>query len=141
MGRWAAAAAIFAVAALGVYWYAQYLPRPYIRTLTDPGADRAAVEDAYRRLHALPGFAARAETLLGGRLRERSGAATTLAAALATDARLRQLPGEEARADALLAEFWLRRAELAAHANATRRCVRVARGRGRQGARRVRARG
>ncbi|HZF31690.1 MAG TPA: AAA-like domain-containing protein [Gammaproteobacteria bacterium] len=116
LGRWAAAAAIFAVAALGVYWYTQYLPRPYIRTLTDPGADRAAVEDAYRRLHALPGFALRAETLLGGTLRERSGTATTLAAALATDARLRQLPGEEARADALLAEFWLRRAELATHA-------------------------
>ena len=49
-GRWAAAAAIFAVAALGVFWYSEYLPRPYIRTLTDPRADRAAVEDAYRRL-------------------------------------------------------------------------------------------
>jgi WD40 repeat protein len=116
LGKWPAVAAIFAVAALAIYWYTQYVPAPYIQTLTDPDADRAAVEDAYRRLHSMPGFGARAEALLGGRLREQSGAATTLAAALATDARLRQLPGQEARADALLAEFWFRRAELAANA-------------------------
>lgn len=113
-GRWPAVAAILAVAALAIYWYTQYVPRPYLQTLLDPGADRAALENAYRRLHSMPGFAARAEALLGGRLSDQSGAATTLAGALATDARLRQLPGQEARADALLAEFWRRRAERAA---------------------------
>jgi WD40 repeat protein/subtilisin-like proprotein convertase family protein len=114
--RWGAAAAIVAIAALALYGYVEYLPRPYIATLSDPSADRAAVEEAYRRLHQLPGFAAKADALLGGTLREQSGTAATLAAALATDAQLRKLPGEEARADALLADFWLRRAERAEHA-------------------------
>ncbi|HET8698163.1 MAG TPA: proprotein convertase P-domain-containing protein, partial [Gammaproteobacteria bacterium] len=114
--RWGAAAAIVAVAALALYWYVEFVPRPYIATLSDPAADRAAVQEAYRRLHQMPGFAAKADALLGGTLREQSGTATTLAAALATDAQLRKLPGQEARADALLADFWLRRAEHAEHA-------------------------
>jgi WD40 repeat protein/subtilisin-like proprotein convertase family protein len=116
-GLWAAAALLLvALGGAAAYWYTHYLPIPYIRTLSSADADPAAVDDAYLRLHRLPGFGPLAEQLLGESLARRSGTATTLAAASATDERLRELPGQAERADELLAAFWLRKAEAAAQA-------------------------
>jgi WD40 repeat protein/subtilisin-like proprotein convertase family protein len=71
---------------------------------------------AYERLHALPGFAERADELFGAALVRASGKAATLGEASAIDARLRGLPGRDAVADGLLADYWLRRARGAANA-------------------------
>jgi WD40 repeat protein/subtilisin-like proprotein convertase family protein len=110
----AAAAALVAIAA-GGYWYTQRLPVADIEVLTNVVAEPAAVEAAYRRLRALPGFEQRADELWRDALGRQSRAATTLAAAAAADTRLRELPGQEQAADRLLGEFWLRRARERAH--------------------------
>ena len=112
----AAAALVLGSAVLAGVWYTQYLPRPYLQTLTDTSADAAAAGEAYQRLRALPGFAARAEELYAAALARSGGGATALDAASASAAQLRTLPGREALADRLLADFWLRKAAVAAQA-------------------------
>jgi WD40 repeat protein/subtilisin-like proprotein convertase family protein len=115
--RFAAAAAVALVAlAAGAFWYTQRLPVADIETLISATAQPSAVEDAYRRLRGLPGFAERADELWLDALGRQSRAATSFAAVSAVDARLRELPGQEATADRLLSEFWLRRARDSAHA-------------------------
>jgi WD40 repeat protein/subtilisin-like proprotein convertase family protein len=114
---WLAVAAVLLVAiAAGGYWYTQYLPVADSEALRSPSGDLVAVEESYRRLRALPGFAERADALWIDALARRSREAATLAAATAADTRLRELPGQDAAADGLLGEFWLRRARAAAHA-------------------------
>jgi WD40 repeat protein/subtilisin-like proprotein convertase family protein len=103
-------------AGAGAYWYTQRLPVTDIETLTSTTAAPSAVDAAYRRLRGLPGFEQRADELWLAALGRRSLAATTLADATATDARLRELPGQTETADRLLGEFWLRRAGERAHA-------------------------
>ena len=110
-----AAALLIVVLAAGGYWYTQRLPVADIATLTSGGASLAADEEAYLRLRGLPGFADRAEQLWLEALGRRSGAAATLADAVAVDTRLRERPGQDAPADRLLGEFWLRGARAAAH--------------------------
>jgi WD40 repeat protein/subtilisin-like proprotein convertase family protein len=112
----AAAALLLAILAAGGYWYTQRLPVADIETLTSASAEASAAEEAYRRLRGLPGFAQRADELWLEALGRHSRAATTLAAAIAADTRLRELPGQDATADRLLSDFWLRRAREQAHA-------------------------
>ncbi|HUQ52875.1 MAG TPA: AAA-like domain-containing protein, partial [Gammaproteobacteria bacterium] len=115
--RWAAAAAVLLAAlAAGGYWYTQRLPVGDIDTLTSATAEPSAVEDAYRRLRNLPGFAERADELWLEALGRQSRAATTLSSAMAADTRMRELPEQDTAADGLLGEFWLRRAREQAHA-------------------------
>ena len=115
--RWAAAAVVlFAALAAGGYWYTQRLPVADIETLTSADTGLATIEEAYRRLRDLPGFAQRADELWLEALGRQSRAAATLAAATAADTRLRALPGQDATADRLLSEFWMRRAREQAHA-------------------------
>jgi subtilisin-like proprotein convertase family protein/WD40 repeat protein len=110
----AAVAALGLVALAGAaYWYARYLPEADIATLTSATAAPSAVEDAYRRLRALPGFAERADGLWQQALMRQSRAATSLAEALPVDALLRVPPGDDGVADGLLGEFWLRKARAA----------------------------
>jgi len=116
---WRATAAVAALAAIVVFvpfWYTQMLPRPYIRTLSLVTDDIAVAEQAYERLHRLPGFARTADRLLAEAVTRRSERSTTLAAALEADEVLRRLPDGDALADGLLADFWLRQAERARHA-------------------------
>ena len=92
--KWLAAAAVLLVAlAAGGYWYTQRLPVADIETLTSAAAELDAVEEAYRRLRGLPGFAERADELWLAALDRQSRAATTLAAAVAADTRLRDAAG------------------------------------------------
>jgi WD40 repeat protein/subtilisin-like proprotein convertase family protein len=112
----AAAAAVLAALAAGGYWYTQRLPVGDIETLTSVAAAPSEVEEAYRRLRDLPGFAQRADELWLDALGRQSRAATTLAAATEADKRLRELPGQDMTADRLLSDFWLRRAREQAHA-------------------------
>lgn len=112
----ASAAAIVAVAAAAGFAYWNYLPQYYERTLTSAAASTAAVDAAYRGLHRLPGFAARADGLLAEALRRRSEDAQNVAALVTTDTALRALPGQGQVADRLLADFWLRKVAAAADA-------------------------
>jgi hypothetical protein len=123
-GRFALAAVmVLAMLAAGGYWYMRYLPETDIATLSSPTATLTETEEAYRRLRALPGFAARAEALWSEALERQGRAAGTTEAAAAVDTRLRELPGQDAAADLLLGDFWLRRArEARTRSAATRRC-------------------
>lgn len=115
--RVVAAAVALALAAAGAaFWYTQYLPVADVATLTSDRVDASAIDEAYRRLRALPGFAERADELFAAALVRQARATTTLAEAVAIDTRLRTLAGQESVADRELASFWLRRARGAAHA-------------------------
>ncbi|MBN1237564.1 MAG: AAA-like domain-containing protein [Gammaproteobacteria bacterium] len=111
-----AAAALIAVAAIVTIWYSQVLPRPYVQTLSVVTQDFAVAEDAYQKLHRLPGFAGTANRLLAEAMARRSRAATTHSEMLSADQVLRQLPDYEPLADRLKAAYWLRRADRARHA-------------------------
>src|SRR6185503_867807 len=111
-----AAVVLLMIAAAGGYWYTQYLPTADVATLESASADLKAVDASYQRLHALPGFAERAERLFATALARQSTAARTVAEVAAIDSRLRTLPGQNGAADGLFAAFWLRRATEASHA-------------------------
>jgi len=116
--RWqrpARMAAIAAAVLLVLGWYTQVLPRPYIDTLTFVSSDYALAIQAHRRLSRLPGFGGRADRLLSDVMVRRSEAAETVADVSAADTILRDLPDRAELADQLMASFWLRRSESAAH--------------------------
>ncbi len=109
-------AASVIVALIGVsLWYTQYLPRPYIQTLSVVTQDFEVAMDAYDKLHRFPGFAGTADRLLAGVLSRRSREAGTFAETQGTDATLRRLPGYTDLADELMGEYWMRRAREAVH--------------------------
>lgn len=110
-----AVAALLAVAVVVPIWYSQFLPRPYERTLSVVTADFAVAEDAYQKLHRLPGFAGTADRLMAEAMTRRSRSAAGYADVQAADRILRKLPGRQALADSLLGEYWLRRATAATH--------------------------
>ena len=108
--RLASAALVLLVLAAGAgYWYVQYLPTADIATLESGSASFATLDSAYQRLHALPGFAERADGLLADNLTRRSAQAEAVADVAAIDTRLRELPHQDEQADRLFAGFWLRR--------------------------------
>ncbi len=113
--RAAAAAALAAVAVAFGFWYVEILPRPYERTLAVVTGDLAVAEDAYAKLHRLPGFGGRADRLLAAALTRRSRAAGDYTQMRAADAVLRRLPGRARQADELEGDYWLRRANEAMH--------------------------
>src|SRR5690606_169965 len=79
-------------------------------------AEPAAAEDAYEKLHRLPGFASIADRLLADAMTRRSRSAESYAEMIEADRLLRRLPGQAQRADRLAGEYWLRRASDAMHA-------------------------
>src|SRR5690606_30206791 len=115
--RRAGAVAALAAAVIAVpLWYTQLLPQPYIRTLSVVTQDFALAADAHAKLRRLPGFAAPADRLLADAMARQSRAAERLAEMMAADRVLRSLPNQDALADQLAAEYWLRRANDAMHA-------------------------
>ena len=106
-----ATAALVAIAVLGIpLWYSQYLPKPYMRILTDPNQDYVTALESYRRLHFLPGFGSTADQLFADYLVAQSRAARRLAEVERFSERLAEVPGREALSESLIAEFWDRRA-------------------------------
>lgn len=112
----AAIAAVLAVATVVPIWYTQVLPQPYLRTLSVVTQDFAVAEEAYEKLHRLPGFAGTADRLLAEAMARRSRGADSYAEVMAADRVLRKLPEQAWLADQLLADYWLRRARNALHA-------------------------
>lgn len=77
--RGLAAVAAVAVVALAIpVWYSEYLPEPYIRVLNQPDAEFIRAQDAYERLHFLPGFGALADELFADYLSQQSLSASRL---------------------------------------------------------------
>ncbi len=109
---WRGLAAALAVVALILalpVWYSEYLPRPYVRALSDPGVDFVTAMDAWERLSFLPGFGTTADELFAGYLVRRSRQASRLTEVARYGDYLAQLPGKASLAAELLAEFWDRR--------------------------------
>jgi WD40 repeat protein len=106
-------AALSAVVAGLVWFYLGVLPRPYEETLKVVSVELDEAHAAWEALRRIPGFAPRADRLMGRVLVRRSRLAESWTEAQDMDARLRTLSGFEARADGLLVEYWERRAAAA----------------------------
>lgn len=107
------ASAVAAIFVLVPYWYMNYLPRPWVQTLTAIDTGFEAKQTAWQRLNRLPGFADTADNLFGEVLARRARSISTLAEIVDNDALIRELRNHEEQADQLLAEFWLRRSRAA----------------------------
>jgi WD40 repeat protein len=110
----ALATAVAAFVLLVPYWYVNFLPQPWIQTLTTEAIDFETAQTAWQRLGRLPGFADTADELFAEVLAERARSMSTLAEIQENDALVRQLRNQESLADQLLAGFWLRRSAVAA---------------------------
>ena len=110
------AAVVLAVIVAVPVWYSEYLPRPYVRTLSAATEDYQVALDAYESLNMLPGFGRTADQLFSDFLTRQSRRAGTLNEAMRAHGRLMQIPVGSEKADGLLAEFWDRQA--AAYSNA-----------------------
>lgn len=107
------ASAVAAIFVLVPYWYINYLPRPWVQTLTAVDAGFEAKQSAWQRLNRLPGFADTADDLFGEVLAQRARSISALDEIIDNDALIRELRNHEEQADQLLAEFWLRRSRAA----------------------------
>ena len=108
-----AAAAVSLIAVALPIWYTQFLPSPYIATLSGATQDYELAMEAYRDLRTLPGFGATADRLLSGVMIRRSRLADDYASAKAADTGLRSIAGSEQTANRLMAEYWDRVASAA----------------------------
>jgi WD40 repeat protein len=107
-------AVIIACVLAAPIWYTEYLPRPYVRALSVANQDYAVAEDAYESLHMFPGYGAMADRLFEDFLTRMGKQATTLTEITRVNNRLTPIPGGEERGRGLLADFWERRAAIAA---------------------------
>ncbi|HJP04542.1 MAG TPA: AAA-like domain-containing protein [Gammaproteobacteria bacterium] len=110
------AAAIIAFVLAVPIWYTEHLPRPYVQALSAANQDYDVAVDAYESLSFFPSYAATANRLLENFLTRMSRQAPTLTDMMRIRSRLDLIPGGTERADELLADFWERRANEAAHA-------------------------
>jgi WD40 repeat protein len=111
-----ATAALAAIMVMGIpLWYTQYLPGPYIRSLTGSDQDYVTALDAYRRLHFLPGFGDTADRLFSDYLVGQSRRARRLVEVETFSERLAEVPDQQALSESLIAEFWDRAAMVSMH--------------------------
>lgn len=108
------AAAAAALIILVPTWYTEYLPNPYVRTLTTAETDFVEAADAHRRLGMLPGFGRLADRLFLDYLAQAGEAAGRLPEVQRIAERMAQLAGGAGRAESTVAEYWDRRATTAA---------------------------
>jgi WD40 repeat protein len=104
-GLGAAAAAIAVVLMIPV-WYTEYLPSPYIETLSDPDTDFVNALDAFQRLRFLPGFKGSANDLFRDYLVRESRESASLQEVQRYGERLPELGNRADLQEELLAEFW-----------------------------------
>ena len=111
-----ATAAMVAIAIIGVpIWYTQYLPKPYEQALTTLDQDFISAQDAYRRLHFLPGYGGQADRLFAEYLTAQSRRSRRLVEVQRFSELLSKMPDRQELSEGLLAEFWDRRATSAMH--------------------------
>jgi WD40 repeat protein len=105
----AAAAMVAILLLMAPVWYTEYLPAASIRVLTSPDEDFVSAQEAWRRLHLLPGFGNTADRLFLDHLVRQSRHANQLTEVQRIGERMAELPDGAPRAQELLAEFWDRR--------------------------------
>jgi WD40 repeat protein len=108
------AAAIIACVLAAPIWYTEYLPRPYVRALSAANQDYEVAEDAYESLHMFPGYGEMSDRLFEDFLTRMGKQANSLMDITRVNNRLAPIPGGAERGRELLADFWERRASIAA---------------------------
>ena len=103
-------AGILLLFALLPFWYTQWLPRPYMSTLTSPNVELEIAQSAFENLRSFPGHADTADKLFRGFVEQQAAQSTNVEeiGALATVAA--ELPNAGRLPETLLASFWDRQA-------------------------------
>ncbi|MGI9329493.1 MAG: AAA-like domain-containing protein, partial [Gammaproteobacteria bacterium] len=101
-----AAAALLAVILAIPVWYTEYLPRPYVRTLSTPGVDFVSAVDAFQRLRMFPGFKLTAKELFTNYVVRESRQSTSLPEVRRLSERLPDYPGRDELRVEMRAEYW-----------------------------------
>ena len=96
------------------FWYTQILPGSYVDTLTSDSVELASAEQAYASFRTLPGHVDAADNLYRNFLQTRARAATDIAEINALSAMAVELPDAGRLPLQLQAEFWDRKARMAA---------------------------
>ncbi len=91
-------------------WYTQWLPRPYVHTLTATGTELDLAASAYRNLRSFPGHADTADDLFRRFLEQRAATAASEAEIAAVAELATDLPDAGSLPEALEAGFWQRQA-------------------------------
>ena len=105
--RGPAIAALIALAVTAVpFWYTQLLPKPYMRVLSSPMLELAAVHDAFINLSSFPGHSETALRLFKNHLELRASQAGDVGTIRQIEQYARELPDSASFADELVAGFW-----------------------------------
>jgi WD40 repeat protein len=100
------AAAVLAIMLVIPVWYTEYLPRPYVRTLSTPGVDFVSAVDAFQRLRLFPGFKLTAKQLFTNYVVRESRQSTSLPEVRRLSERLPDYPGRDELRVEMRAEYW-----------------------------------
>ncbi len=95
------------------FWYTQWLPNPYVRTLASDNVELEVAISAYDNFRSFPGHADTAENLYRGFLERRAVASNDEAEIQQLAALVAQLPNSGNLAEEFEAGFWDRKTDLA----------------------------
>jgi WD40 repeat protein len=99
--------------ALIPFWYTQWLPTPYVRSLVTLGTEVGDAQTAYRNLRSFPGHGAKAENLYRQYLQRRADAAVEVSDVHQLASMVAELPESGRLAEEFVAKYWDRRASVA----------------------------
>ena len=88
------------------FWYSQWLPGPYVRTLTSAEVALPVAVEAYENFRSFPGHAGTADNLYRNFLQRRAAAAIDEAEILQLANLAEDLPNSGRLADLFVAAFW-----------------------------------
>lgn len=95
------------------FWYTQWLPNPYVRTLADDEVDVATATDAYESFRSFPGHSDDADNLYRNYLERRAQRTSDEAEVTQLSAAAANLPNAGRLADEIVASFWDRQVNAA----------------------------
>lgn len=88
------------------FWYTQWLPGPYVRSLTSTQTEPAAALQSFENLQSFPGHSHTAENLFRNYLHRRAATATSEQEIRALGEHAETLPNVGRLADEMIAEYW-----------------------------------
>ena len=103
-------AGVFLIMTLIPFWYTQWLPLPYARTMASESVDITVATEAFENLRSFPGHDDAAENLYRGFLQQRARAATSEAEILEISELASRLNDPGRLAEGFVAGFWDRQA-------------------------------
>lgn len=98
------------------FWYTQWLPNPYVRTLASTDVELSVAATAYRNLGSFPGHTDTAETLFRSFLERRAAAANTVQQIDEITALMAPIKNIGRLGDELEGAFWDRKVRIATRA-------------------------